>query len=119
MTNKLQKLLASAENAVLGAKDLVSLEGARIKYFGRKSELSKIMGGLKDLPEGERAETGQIANEVRQKIQKLIEDKKCELEECEIGKKLAGEKLDISAPGLKIPRGHRHPLTIIRDQIAG
>ncbi|TSC91223.1 MAG: phenylalanyl-tRNA synthetase alpha chain [Parcubacteria group bacterium Licking1014_17] len=113
----LNKIEKAAQSEISAAKTLSEFESLRVKYLGRKSELSEFLSNIKNLPEAERAKAGQIANETRRNLQKMMDDKRAELGKIEIKKKLSSEKIDITAPGVKFQLGHRHPLTIVRDQV--
>ncbi len=100
----------------LGAvKTAAELEAWEVKYLGRKSELSEILKGLKDLSPEERRIVGQLGNKAKQTLFALFETTKQTLLEKSID--WEAERIDVSAPGKKIPRGHLHPITLIEHQI--
>ncbi len=97
-------------------KDLTELERFRIKYLGRKDgELTVILRSLKDLPVGERKKIGQEANEFRRELEERIMAKNKEL--YPISYALHPSKIDITAPGVKFPQGHLHPITKVLRQL--
>ena len=112
-----QKILNIKTQAVEEIKKVQSekeLFDSRVKYLGRKSELNKILKSLKNLPLKEKKKIGPLANAVKKEIgeeikkaEKIIRSK-VDLEK---------EKIDITAPGKKIKRGHLHPLTIVQNEI--
>jgi len=99
------------------AKTTAELENLQTKYLGRKSELSLFLRSLKGLPPGERARSGQIANELRRKLETEMGNKAQQLKEAELARKIEQEKIDVTAPGRRVEHGHLHPLTIVRHEI--
>jgi len=99
------------------AKTTAILEELRIKYLGRKSPLSLFLRGLKDKPAEERAKLGKLSNDIKRKIELEFEKKLLDIKEKELNQKIAGEKLDVTAPGKKVEQGHLHPLTLVKREI--
>jgi len=92
-------------------KNKDNLESLRIKYLGRKGELTLVLRSLKDLPEGERKKMGAKANQVKEKLQQAIDEKFLEFgQESKID-------IDITRPGHKAKRGRIHPLTLVERDI--
>ena len=89
--------------------DKKSLEDLRVRYLGRNSELNKILRGLKELSEEERTRVGQVVNEFKKEINELMKIAESKLKEAI--KNFSKEWLDVTAPGVKLPRGHLHPRT--------
>lgn len=115
-----EKLEAIKENAVAELKSAVSkseLEGIRIKYLGKKGELTGILKGLGKLSGEERPVIGKIANEVRESIESFIIESYEEIMKKEKEIKLKNEIVDISLPGKKQIIGRRHPLEITLNNI--
>ncbi len=116
MKEKLERIKKESIQEIKELKDLKSLEDLRIKYLGKKGELTALLKGLKDVAEKERPIIGNLVNDVRNNLEKLIEEKEKELKEKELNQKLESEKIDITIPGNKIKRGSIHPLNrIIED----
>ncbi len=113
----LNKLEKKALRDVPRAKTLSELENLRTRYLGRKSELSLFLRSLKDLPLEERVKSGQAANKLRRKLEAELENRMRQLKEGESTRKIEQEKIDVTAPGRRIERGHLHPLTIVRREI--
>ncbi|MDP2933739.1 MAG: phenylalanine--tRNA ligase subunit alpha, partial [bacterium] len=113
--------LAKIEKASLQdlsrAKTPAELENLQTKYLGRKSELSLFLRSLKDLPPEKRAKSGQLANELRKKLETEMGDRTQQLKEVELARKIEQEKIDVTAPGKRVEHGHLHPLTIVRREI--
>lgn len=117
MREKLNELLEVALEKVEKAESLTELEQYKVNYLGKKGEITSILRGMGSLSAEERPLVGQIANEVKDKIQDAITLKITDLEEQMISQKLEQEKVDISLPGVRDVAGGLHPLTIVRREI--
>lgn len=113
----LAKIEKASLQDVSRAKTPAELENLRTKYLGRKSELSLFLRSLKDLPQEERAKSGQLANNLRRKLEAEIEGRAQQLKSEELTRKIEQEKIDVTAPGRRVEHGHLHPLTIVRREI--
>ena len=94
--------------------DDAALEALRVKYLGKKGELTAVLRGMGQLSAEERPVVGQIANEVRAEIEGAITAKKADLKEKALSAALVAEKLDVTVPGKTQKIGHRHPLTLVQ-----
>ena len=115
MRETLLKIKAEAI-ASLSSPD-ANIEELRIKYLGKKGELTAVLRGMGKLTAEERPVIGQLANEVRAEIEGKIEELSATLHEKELQKKLESEKLDVTVPGEKIRAGHFHPLALVQRQL--
>ena len=93
--------------------DDAALEALRIKYLGKKGELTAVLRGMGQLSPEERPIVGQIANEVRAEIEEAITEKKTALKAQALDAQLKAEKLDVTVDGKREKVGHRHPLTLV------
>ncbi len=98
-------------------KNLSDLEQFRIKYLGRKGELTAILRSLKGLPTTKRKKTGAEANKLKKELELQISNQKSRIVKQEIRKKETERKIDVTAPGIKPSQGHLHPLTLIMRKI--
>lgn len=115
-----EKLTQISEQALLELKSIISnsdLEAVRVKYLGKKGELTSILRGMGALSPEERPLIGKIANEVREEIEKTIENISREIKEKEKANKLQKEVIDISMPGKKNIIGKRHPLDLTLEHM--
>lgn len=96
---------------------LDELEQVRVKYLGKKGELTQVLRGMGGLSPEERPIIGQLANEVRGLIEGEIEKVKERLKSEEKNEKLKAEVIDISMPGKSIEKGHRHPLIGVMEEL--
>ena len=115
MKETLNRIKAEALEAIASPEiDDAALEALRIKYLGKKGELTAVLRGMGQLSPEERPVVGQIANEVRAEIEAAITEKKANLADAALDAKLIAEKLDVTVPGKKSRVGHRHPLTLVQ-----
>ena len=115
MKQTLEKIKAAAM-AELGSTD-ADIEQIRVRYLGKKGELTAVLRGMGQLSPEERPIVGQLANEVRAAIEAAISEKTKELKEKELNDRLVRERLDVTMPG-KAPRmGHQHPLTAAQREM--
>ncbi len=110
MLNKLKEIESSAAEAISKLTDSAALEAARIKYLGKKGELTAILRGMGALSAEERPIIGAAANVVRQKIEAAIEEKEVSLKEEALNSRLEAEKLDVTLPAHEKKVGVLHPL---------
>ncbi|WP_446897583.1 phenylalanine--tRNA ligase subunit alpha [Clostridium sp. LBM24168] len=107
---KLQKIKDDAINELKSKKDNVEINDIRIKYLGKKGELTKILRSMKSLSSEERPIIGKLANEVRKSLENAIEETAKMMKNTERESKLKNEIIDITMPGRKQIIGKRHPL---------
>ena len=93
------------------------LEQIKIKYLGKKGELTAVLRGMGGLSAEERPLIGQLANEVRAVIEDAIAQKKQEQQAAALENQLKNEKLDVTMPGTPNPMGHIHPLTQVQREL--
>ncbi len=117
MREKLNQIGQQAQLALEQAKVNEDIEAVRVKYLGKKGELTAVLRGMGALSAEERPLIGQLANEIREGIEKLIETKKTAIAAEMLTKKLAEEKLDVTMPGKVNALGYKHPLTIVQEEI--
>ena len=117
MKELMQRLREASLKAITEAQDMDLLETLRVKYLGKKGELTAILRQMGQLSAQERPAMGQLANQLRSDIENAIEARKNELSAALMEKKLQDEALDVSLPGEKQPIGHKHPMYNVLDQI--
>ena len=114
---QLEEILANATNAVADAASVAALDEVRVKYLGKKGELTAQLQALGKLPPEERREAGQKINQAKQTVQQTIAERKQALERAELEAKLAAETIDVSLPGRRIENGGLHPVTRTIERI--
>lgn len=97
--------------------DPENLEKIRVGVLGKKGQLTEILKDMRDLSPEERPTIGAIANEFRDRLGALIEEKKVKIEAQELKTALAKEKIDVTLPGQSKKRGTRHILTQTQEEI--
>ncbi|GIM28691.1 phenylalanine--tRNA ligase alpha subunit [Clostridium polyendosporum] len=115
-----EQLLQIKENAIKvlnEVKNSSDLEAIRVKYLGKKGELTSILRGMGGLSSEERPIIGKLANEVREEIENKIEAISKEIKNKEKNEKLKSEVIDISLPGRKNRVGKRHPLDLTLESM--
>ena len=93
------------------------LDALRIKYLGKKGELTAVLRGMGALSPEERPAVGQIANEVRATIEAALEQKAAEQKEQAMEQQLKTEKMDVTMRGAAPAVGHKHPLTLVQRDL--
>ena len=113
-----EKLAQIKESALAQINDAnADLEQIKIKYLGKKGELTAVLRGMGGLSAEERPLVGQLANEVRAQIEEALAQKASMAQAAALEKKLKEEKLDVTMPGTAMPTGHIHPLTQVQRQL--
>ncbi len=111
MKEALKNIQIAAEKKIADATISKELEELRVTYLGKKGELTSILKEMRSLSAEERPIIGQIANEVRDSIEKMLKEKGASIYEKELAEKLKKEKIDVTMPSRFIKKGHLHPLT--------
>lgn len=119
MLEKINQIRNEALKVIQEAQSLASLDEARIRFLGKKSELFSLLRMLEDIPSQDRPQAGARINEAKEAIEKLLRDRKIILINSEQKKKIEAEKIDISLPGKGIKRGKLHPLIQVMNEARG
>ncbi|MDO5555459.1 MAG: phenylalanine--tRNA ligase subunit alpha [Clostridia bacterium] len=117
MKEQIAKIKENALKEIEEAQTLQELDSARVKYLGKKGELTVVLKGMKDLSQEERPVIGSLVNEVRAKIEAKIKSIENIFEEQELNKKLENEKIDITLPSTKMKRGSKHSINRVIEEI--
>ena len=117
MKELMQSLREASIQAINASDNPEVLESLRVKYLGKKGELTAILRQMGKLSAEERPVMGQLANQLRSEIEDAIERRKTELGKVMLEKKLEQETLDVTLPGVEQPAGHKHPMYNVLDQI--
>lgn len=114
---QLEQIRAEAEAALESAASLQELDAVRVKYLGKKGELTAVLKTMGKLSPEERPKVGQMANEVREIISAGIDKRNELLKAAQQEMKLKAETIDVTLPGTKVEIGHKHPLSIVLDEV--
>jgi len=117
LREEVRQIQAEALEAIKAAQTLEELEGLRVKVLGKKGTLTSILRRMGTLRPEERPVIGQIVNEARDEVERLLEARHREIEAAELERKIAAETIDITLPGRVVARGHQHPLTKVIEEI--
>ncbi len=117
MKERLAKIRAEALSAFEGVKDPAALDELRVRYLGKKGELTAVLKQMGKLSAEERPAMGQMANEVRSALEGALEAASQKLEEAALALKLKAETVDVTIPGKAVAVGHRHPMNTALDEI--
>lgn len=110
MEQELQALLDSAEAEVAAASTPAALDEVRVRYLGKKGELTERLKSLGKLPAEERREAGQAINRAKERLQAAIQQRRIQLEREELDRRLASETVDVTLPGRGRDSGGLHPV---------
>jgi len=119
MQDKLNQLLNTAIEEIGKSVNLTDLDTVRVKYLGKKGELTAILKSMGQLSADMRPIMGKVANEVRESIEGGLEQALNVLKAQETGSRLLQEKLDVTLPGTPAEVGYKHPLNNVLDEIKG
>ena len=117
MKEQLAKIRAEALAAFEGAADAAGLDALRVKYLGKKGELTGVLKMMGKLSPEERPVMGQLANDVRAALENALEACSQKLEAAALERRLRDEALDVTIPGKPVALGHQHPMNIALDEL--
>ncbi len=117
MREQLANIRQEALKAIRSANAAAALDQVRVQYLGKKGELTAVLKQMGKLPAEERPVIGQMANEVREALANAIAEQGKALAETALNLKLAAETVDVTIPGQCTALGHKHPLSIVIDEI--
>ena len=114
----LNAFVESALTDLQSARGVAELEEIRVRLLGRKGELTAQLKALGDLPPEQRAAAGQEINAAKDRFQEAYRLRRESLEQDELARRLAAERIDVTLPGIGMPRGSLHPVTRTLERIA-
>ena len=117
MREMMQKLRETSIDEIMQSSNIETLESLRVKFLGKKGELTGILKQMGKLPAEERPEMGQLANKLRSDIEEAIEKRKASLQDTLMKLKLEAESVDVTLPAKDARLGHKHPMYNVLDQI--
>ena len=117
MKETLEQIRREALDALAGAADAQALDALRVKYLGKKGELTAVLKQMGRLSAEERPVIGQLANEVRAALEEALETRGRQLEAKALEDRLRAEAVDVTIPGKSVKLGHRHPMYIALDEL--
>ena len=117
MKELMQKLRESSIKEILDCDNAERLEAMRVRYLGKKGELTAVLRQMGSLSAEERPAMGQLANQLRADIEAAIEKRRAELSAAMMEHRLASEAVDVTLPGVDRRMGHKHPMYNVLDQL--
>ena len=117
MKERLDELTARVVGQVEAADSAAALNDIRVAVLGKKGELTEILKGMKDVPAEEKPEMGRIVNEAREAIETALKTAGDRIKSLELEKRLKEEVIDVTLPGKKNMKGHRHPNRIALEEV--
>ena len=114
INDKIEAIKSAVSDQLAASQALQDVQDIRVKYLGKKGELTAIMKELKNLSKEERPKVGQLVNAARSVIEEQVKAKMEALKEQVLEQKIQSEKIDITLPGRKPVLGHEHPLHLTR-----
>ena len=117
MKEEIENLKKQALEELANSKSSKELNDLRVKYLGKKGELTGLLRGMGSLSLEERPKMGALVNSAKQEIENEIQEKEKELAEKELQEKLEREEIDITLPSQKIKRGSKHPVNRVIEEV--
>jgi len=117
MKERLEEILRQALAEIEKAEDAAALDALRVRFLGKKGELTAILRGMGALSAEERPVVGQMANDVRARIEGALAAAADQAAAHALRHRLEREKLDVTMPGRAAHLGRRHPLTSVLDEV--
>lgn len=117
MSRSLQEIKDEVAQKIAEAVDVETLDAIRVSVLGKKGELTQILKGMKDLSPEERPKVGQQVNEVRKVLEDKIAEQMASLKDKLLQDKMKRETIDVTLPGTRAIRGHKHPNQVAREAL--
>jgi phenylalanyl-tRNA synthetase alpha chain len=115
----LPALVSEARDAIQTAQSVAALDELRVRYLGKKGEVTTLLKSLGKLSAEERPAAGERINEVKQTLADEIDAKRQQLEGAALNARLAAERIDVTLPGREQASGGLHPVTLTLERIEG
>ena len=117
MREQLERLKQEALQAIIEASGEDALLDIRVRYLGRKGELTALMKGLGGLAPEERPVVGQLVNTIRDELETSLENGLLSARERAKSARLQSERIDVTLPGRRLVRGTKHPITLVIEEV--
>jgi phenylalanyl-tRNA synthetase alpha chain len=117
MEEKIKEIEQKSIKEISEAKNVKELNDLRVKYLGKKGELTTILRGMGELSPEERPQIGSLVNVVKANLENIIQENEAKYQEEELNRKLKEETIDITLPSTKIKRGSKHPVNRVIEEI--
>ena len=117
MKEQIKQIKQNALAEISQTQELKTLNDVKVKYLGKKGELTSVLRGMGALSAEERPIIGSFVNEVRAEIENALNEKEEKFKQAELEEKLEKETIDITLPGTKIKRGSKHPVNRVIEEL--
>ena len=117
MKEQINQIKQNALEEIAKTEELKTLNDVKVKYLGKKGELTSVLRGMGALSAEERPVIGSLVNEVRAEIENALNEKEEKFKQAELEEKLEKETIDITLPGTKIKRGSKHPINRVIEEL--
>ena len=117
MNDKLAELRALAQEKIAKAESVQQADALRVEFLGKKGKITDMLKSMKDMAPEERKSFGQVANETKAQIEKMIAEKMSSLKAAARQAQLLSQTIDVTEPGTSIPLGTRHLITQTIDEV--
>ncbi len=117
MKEQIEEIRVKSKEEINNVTNLRELDEVRVKYLGKKGELTGVLRGMGALSPEERPVIGSLVNTVRDELDNLIKQREEEFKQEELKEKLEKERIDVTLPGTKVKRGSKHPLNRIIEEV--
>ena len=117
LEEQLHMIHEEGKAAITAASTLQEIDTVRVAYLGKKGKVTKVLKGMKDVDPKDRPVIGSLANKINKDLAERIEEANQELELQRINEQLLEETIDVTLPGRVMPKGHRHVISQILEEI--
>ncbi len=117
MKEQIAKIKENSIKEITACQEERELNELKVKYLGKKGELTVVLRGMGALSPEERPVIGSLVNQVRDELESLVQKKEKEFKRKELEKKLATENIDVTEPSKKVMLGSLHPITQIIEEV--
>ena len=117
MKDTLNRIREEAMAQIKASDALEKLNDVRVNFLGNKGELTSVLKGMKDVAAEDRPKVGQMVNETREAIENALEEARIKLEKAVMEAQMKKEEIDVTLPAEKMMMGHRHPNTIVMEEV--
>lgn len=117
MKEQIEEIRVKSKEEINNVTNLRELDEVRVKYLGKKGELTGVLRGMGALSPEKRPAIGSLVNTVRDELDNLIKQREEEFKQEELKEKLEKERIDVTLPGTKVKRGSKHPLNRIIEEV--
>ena len=117
MREQLEQMKDEALRCIEQASGETALQDIRVRFLGRKGELTGLMKGLGALSAEERPVVGQLVNTIKDEIESRLESALAAARQQEIQQRLQSERIDVTLPGRRLACGTKHPITLVIEEV--